>query len=43
MHSEKDYRLHNSKSQIELEAESVAFTVLNTSDWTQATTALPMC
>ncbi len=29
MHSEKDYRLHNSKSQIELEAESVAFTVLN--------------
>lgn len=29
MHSEKDYRLHNSKSQIELEAESVAFIVLN--------------
>ena len=29
MHGEKEYRLHNGKSQIELEAESVAFMVLN--------------
>ena len=29
MHGEKEYRLHNGMSQIELEAESVAFMVLN--------------
>ncbi|MBW4554198.1 MAG: ImmA/IrrE family metallo-endopeptidase [Aphanocapsa sp. GSE-SYN-MK-11-07L] len=29
MHSEQDYRQHTSKSQLELEAESVAFMVLN--------------
>ncbi len=29
MHSEQDYRQHTSKSQLELEAESVAFIVLN--------------
>jgi antirestriction protein ArdC len=29
MHGEKEYRLHNGKSQIELEAESVAFMVLH--------------